>query len=171
MRVEDIDQVHALDRLSFTLPWPASAFRYELMENPHSLLWVVETGYPGPQIVGMAVTWIILDEAHIASIAVHPDYRRHGIGAWLLLISLRDAIKNGVSSATLEVRAGNLAAQRLYRRFRFEEVGRRPRYYRDNDEDAILMTVQVTRPVGQRETYLEWLERGGWSHDAGGDAR
>jgi ribosomal-protein-alanine N-acetyltransferase len=156
MSAGDLDQVQAIDQLSFSLPWPASAFRYELMDNPNSLLWVAESANPYPRILGMVVIWLILDEAHIATIAVHPDYRGHGIGARLLLIALLEAIQNGASTATLEVRNGNFNAQELYRRFRFEIAGRRPRYYRDNNEDALLMTVDLNRP------YMEWLERGGW---------
>lgn len=165
MLTGDLDQVQSIDQLSFSLPWPASAFRYELLENPHSLLWVAESTNPQPRILGLVVTWLILDEAHIATLAVHPDYRRHGIGARLLLVALVEAIQKGAKVATLEVRAENFGAQELYRRFRFEVVGRRPRYYRDNNEDAILMTVDLNHPIHGSETYLEWLRRGGWVTD------
>jgi len=162
MQLEDLEQVQALDQMSFSLPWPASAFRYELVENLSSRLWVAETGGQTPRVVGMIVIWQILDEAHIASIAVHPDFRKLGIGARILSVGLIDAIRAGSILATLEVRAHNTAAQALYHRFRFEEVGRRPRYYKDNQEDALLMTVVFERAGSQGESYLEWLERGRW---------
>jgi len=71
--------------------------------------------------------------------------------------ALRETIHKGYRLATLEVRASNTAAQTLYRRFQFEVVGSRPRYYRDNNEDALIMTVN-----GLGETYLNWLDSGAW---------
>jgi ribosomal-protein-alanine N-acetyltransferase len=110
---------------------------------------------------------MILDEAHIANIAVHPEFRRRGVGASLLAVALKDALQKGLRTATLEVRAQNTGAQSLYRIFGFEEVGRRLRYYRDNNEDALLMTVDLTKPRGGGETYQMWLERGGWKSGKG----
>ncbi|MCX8061506.1 MAG: GNAT family N-acetyltransferase, partial [Anaerolineales bacterium] len=74
-------------------------------------------------------------------LAVHPDYRRRGIATKLLKTALRECARLGMRSATLEVRAGNLEAQALYRRFGFEVVGRRRAYYQDNHEDALIMTL------------------------------
>jgi len=143
MRVEDLASVHQIDCLSFSLPWPANAFRYELIENPHSRLWVAEVeGCDGVGIVvGAIVVWLVVDEAHIATLAVHPNYRHRGIGTQLLHTALRECACEGMRSATLEVRAGNLEAQALYQRFGFEVVGRRRAYYQDNHEDAIIMTL------------------------------
>lgn len=147
MQEEDLAQVLAVDRLSFSLPWPESAFRYELFENRHSRLWVAEwTDADGVKtVVGAVVVWFLVDEAHIATLAVHPDYRRRGIGQRLLVEVLRTALQMGMVTATLEVRQGNLAAQELYRKFGFRVVGRRPRYYKDNQEDALIMTVYVKK--------------------------
>jgi [ribosomal protein S18]-alanine N-acetyltransferase len=155
MALKDIDAVQVIDRLCFALPWPASAYRYELNENPMSRLWVAERTIPdgSPVIVGVVVLWFILDEAHVATIAVHPNQQRLGIGRSLMLAALRQAVANNSSMATLEVRTGNQAARQLYSDLGFEIVGRRPRYYRDNNEDALIMTVS---PLGQ--TYLTRLE-------------
>ncbi len=144
MRMEDLDQVVAIDRLSFSMPWPASAYRFELLENPMSLLWVAEVEPAGEpaKIVGVIVVWLILDEAHIATLAVLPDYRDKGYGSRLIVEGMKEAIRKGAHSATLEVRAGNLNAQSLYRRFGYKVVGTRPRYYRDNQEDAWIMTLK-----------------------------
>jgi ribosomal-protein-alanine N-acetyltransferase len=101
----------------------------------------------------MIVVWRILDEAHVATIAVDPEYRGRGIGRRLLVQGLKSAIQNGSRIATLEVRASNITAQNLYRSFSFEVVGRRQRYYRDNNEDALIMTVS-----NLGEEYLRWLE-------------
>lgn len=155
MQTSDLEQVRDIDRLSFSMPWPESAYRYELNENPRSLLWVAENIEENgeKQVVGSIVVWLILDEAHIAAIAVHPYHRGRGIGRKLLVTALRASIQKGSHSATLEVRANNLIAQNLYRHFRFKVTGNRPRYYRDNNEDALIMTVN-----NLGDAYLEWLE-------------
>jgi [ribosomal protein S18]-alanine N-acetyltransferase len=159
MQAADLAQVQSIDRLSFSIPWPASAYRYELFENDLSLLWVAELVSPETPklIIGVIVVWLVLDEAHIATLSVHPDYRGHGIGQTLVATALAAAVRKRMLSATLEVRAGNLVAQRLYERFRFEVVGRRVRYYRDNNEDALIMTINRLDSA-----YLEWLENEAW---------
>jgi [ribosomal protein S18]-alanine N-acetyltransferase len=91
------------------------------------------------------VGWMFVDEIHIATIATHPDYRRQGIGRKLLSHILRQALEEGAESSFLEVRESNLAAQEMYRQFGYEPAGRRKRYYRDNDEDAILMNLGSLR--------------------------
>ena len=80
------------------------------------------------------------DEAHISTIAVHPDWRGLGLGEWLLLALLEAGQVLGAETATLEVRPSNEPALALYQKYQFEEVGRRPRYYSDNDEDALIFT-------------------------------
>jgi ribosomal-protein-alanine N-acetyltransferase len=90
----------------------------------------------------MIVSWIVIDELHIATFATHPGFRRQGVGSQLLKDALDDASRAGARRAFLEVRASNAAAQEMYRKFGFEVVGRRPRYYRDNSEDAVLMTLE-----------------------------
>jgi [ribosomal protein S18]-alanine N-acetyltransferase len=153
MQMEDIEQVVAIDRLSFSLPWPTSSYRFELLENKTSRLWVSEQIGDGSQgrIVAMIVVWNIVDEAHIATIAVHPEYRRLGIGKHLLAYALKDAVQQGMHTSTLEVRAGNQAAQVMYRQFGFETVGIRLRYYQDNQEDALIMTARL-------ENLASWIQ-------------
>ena len=157
MTLLDIPQVHAVDRQSFNLPWPEKSYQYELTQNPNSILWVAEAlpDQPGltPRIVGMIVVWFIVDEAHIAALEVHPEFRRRGLSKKLLALGLKVAIQLGAIESTLEVRESNLAAQKLYEKFGFREVGRRLHYYRDNNEDAVLMTV---KDLGT--AYLSWLE-------------
>lgn len=91
-------------------------------------------------VIGYAGFWFILDEAHISTIAVHPAWRGQGVGEQLLAALLERVLDLGAVSATLEVRVSNEPAQALYRHYAFEIVGRRKRYYRDNGEDALLMT-------------------------------
>ncbi|MCX7608058.1 MAG: ribosomal protein S18-alanine N-acetyltransferase [Anaerolineales bacterium] len=138
MTLADVPAVYEIDRLSFSLPWTEGSFRYEVAENPHSRSWVAEVD---GRVVGMLVLWLVLDEAHIATIATHPDYRRQGIGERLLLYALRSARAEGARRAFLEVRVGNRAAQALYKKYGFVVDGVRPKYYKDNNEDALLMSL------------------------------
>lgn len=139
MTLDDLDQVVAIDRASFSLPWPERSFRFELTDNPASRCWVVEME---GRVIAALVLWLIVDEAHIATIATHPEHRRQGIGEALMVYALKSASQEGAQSAFLEVRAGNAAAQAMYKKFGFVEAGVRPRYYKDNSEDAILMSLE-----------------------------
>ena len=139
MTLDDIEQVVAIDQGSFSLPWPERSFRFEVTDNPASRAWVAESD---GKIVGMIVAWLFVDEVHIATIATHPDFRRQGIASRLLTHVLQYVMSEGAKSSFLEVRAGNTIAQEMYRKLGFEESGRRPRYYKDNGEDAILMTLE-----------------------------
>lgn len=153
MAIEDVARVHKIDTLSFSMPWPERSYRFEVVENVNSSCWVAEALPPdGPaEVVGMIVNWIILDEVHIATLAVHPDYRRYGIARKLLVHGLLEGVQRGGRLAYLEVRAGNLAAQALYQRFGFVVAGVRPRYYKDNSEDALLMTLDPLDPSRIKE--------------------
>lgn len=158
MEPGDIPQVMAIDRLAFPQPWSEQSYRFELLENQHShfIVALVQAAQPARRtwlarffaraaerlVVGYAGLWLVVDEAHINTLAVHPDWRRRGIGEKLLLELLGIARAHKALTATLEVRVSNLAAQQLYRRYGFEEVGRRGRYYRDG-EDALLMTAKL----------------------------
>ena len=139
MIMDDLEQVVAIDQVSFSLPWPARSFQLELTDNPVSRCWVVDLD---GRIVGMVVAWLIVDEIHIATIATHPDFRKQGIGKNLLAHTLRSAKEEGAVTSFLEVRESNDAALDLYRKFGFVESGRREGYYKDNGEDAILMSLE-----------------------------
>lgn len=154
MREDDLEKVAEIDQLSFSMPWPKRVYAYEIHENQNSLSWVAEIRSPDGrrQVCGMIVIWIILDKAHIATFAVHPDHRGKGLAKRMLKTALIAAINHGTTQATLEVRAGNYKAQELYQHFKFEEDGQRPRYYKDNNEDAIIMTIS---DLGKE--YLNWL--------------
>ncbi len=140
MTSQDVPAVSQIDRMSFSLPWPEHSFQYEVAENRLARCWVAET--EDRRIAAMIVSWIIVDEMHIATIATHPDFRRQGIGSADTGDALQDGMDAGAHLAFLEVRACNQAAQAMYRKFGFTVNGRRPRYYRDNGEDAILMTLE-----------------------------
>jgi ribosomal-protein-alanine N-acetyltransferase len=145
MRPEDLVQVHEIDRLSFTMPWPKRSFNFELNRKDVSWCWVAELDDPEVEnlIVGMAVVWLIVDEAHIATFAVHPDYRAIGVGKRLFAKILSHAKQSGIQTAILDVRETNKIAQKLYSQFGFQVTGRRKRYYMDTREDALIMAVSL----------------------------
>lgn len=149
MTIEDVPAVAQLDQLSFSLPWTERSFHFEVTSNPASRCWVAEQA---GRIVGVVVAWLLVDEMHIATIATHPDFRRQGI-AWALLAHvLKLGADEGALSSFLEVRESNLVAQAMYRKFGYEVTGRRPRYYKDNGEDAILMTLENLQDRVDTET-------------------
>jgi ribosomal-protein-alanine N-acetyltransferase len=153
MTLEDLPEVLAIDRLSFPSPWPERSYRYELAENRASTLLVADREEDGSRrVVGYLGFWLIADEVHISTLAVHPDERGQGIGRRLLQDGLRVARARGARMATLEVRPSNKVAIELYRDFGFKLVGRRAGYYRDNGEDALLMTLHRLR------SRSEWAE-------------
>jgi ribosomal-protein-alanine N-acetyltransferase len=136
----DIPAVHEIDQSSFPLPWPERSFHFELTGNPNSRCWVGELE---GRVVAMLVIWMIVDEAHVATIAIHPDFRHQGLGRQLLDHALKVAVEEGALRSFLEVRESNLEAQAMYHQFGFVEDGRRPHYYHDNGEDAILMSTKL----------------------------
>ena len=149
MRVGDLPAVHAIEHASFESPWPPDAYRSELETNrlaQYLVLWADE------EIVGFGGMWMMVDEAHVITFAIHPLWRRQHIGERLLLAMLDIAIDGGAHEATLEVRLSNLPARRLYEKFGFRPVGLRPRYYSDNGEDALIMTTDQlgAPPMRQR---------------------
>jgi len=138
----DVTAIWAIEQASFPTPWSRWSFLAELGHgNSHTL--VAGPAPPQPwQTWGYLIFWVVLDEMHILNLAVAPDRRRRGIARRLLAEGLAQARELGAALAWLEVRTSNLAAQALYESFGFREVGRRPGYYDDTREDAILLTLE-----------------------------
>nr|WP_186428955.1 ribosomal protein S18-alanine N-acetyltransferase [Clostridium sp. BSD9I1] len=134
--LEDIFSIYEISTLCFPISWSITSIKGELTSNTHARYVVaVENDI----VVGFAGLWIIVDEGHVTNIAVHPDFRRKGIGT-LLMDKLMFISKNeNLIGLTLEVRKSNLSAQNLYKQFGFIEEGVRKNYYSDNGEDAIIM--------------------------------
>ncbi len=156
MRLDDVSAVHEIERLSFATPWPAYAFEQELKGNRLARYVVARAG---ERVVGFAGLWLMVDEAHITTFGVHPDWRRQGIGRQLLLNVAELSVAIGARRMTLEVRVSNAAAQALYRSFGFEIVGRRPHYYTDDGEDALVMTTPALREPHMRQIVAGQRER------------
>jgi ribosomal-protein-alanine N-acetyltransferase len=165
MQVAHVAQVMDIERESFSLPWPESAYRYEVMQNDWAHYYVLVTHPSAPSappdvsswqrlwqvfrsrpagkritIAGYGGFWLMYDEAHISTLAVRIAQRGRGFGELLLIAMLHQAQRLKASRATLEVRVSNTVAQRLYAKYGFEQVGRRKAYYNDNREDALILT-------------------------------
>ena len=175
MAVGDIPTVTAIENIVFTLPWSPSSFRYEVVDNASSVYLVLryrpwsrpDTSpllrpvrrllRPGRQdlsVLGYAGFWMMVDEAHICTLALRPEWRGRGLGELLLASLIEKAMEHPVQMVTLEVRVGNTVAQSLYRKYGFQVVGRRKRYYSDNGEDAHIMSTDDIRS----DDYLAHLE-------------
>lgn len=137
LTVEHLSTLVELDKACFNGLWTLEGYLREL-ESPNShFLGIFAPLQSG--LLGMGCFWSILEEAHITILAIHPQYHRQGLGQALLYTLLRSASDRGLERATLEVRASNQEAISLYQKFGFKTAGRRPRYYKDNDEDALIL--------------------------------
>jgi len=169
MRLADIAAVHEIERLSFTTPWPVYAFEQELTANRLARYVVARAG---STVVGFGGVWLMVDEAHVTTIGVHPHWRRQGVGRRLMVALIDLAEELRASRVTLEVRAGNLGAQALYAELGFKVAGRRTNYYTDDGEDALVMTTSLLRSPSMRQAVArarDRLDRAGASEleDAG----
>lgn len=143
MTLADIPGVMAIEAASFPVPWSVEAYRFEIADNPNAYCIVVED--TAGALAGFAVLWMLHDEAHVGTIASAPAFRQRGVGELLLLELMAEALRRDAIFITLEVRVSNAAAQALYGKHGFVEVGRRKRYYPNNREDALIMTVEDFR--------------------------
>lgn len=169
MQLEDVSEVSRVERQCFSNAWPQSAYRRELRNQHNNYYIVLreysnsdgkseqnaqEQRSPlnllpfrrktpeqlaSAPIIGFAGMWILLDEAHVTTIGVLPQYRGRGLGEMLLLDLFDEAMRRGAEWVTLEVRVSNEPAQALYTKYGFTRQGVRRRYYSDNGEDAYIM--------------------------------
>ena len=152
MTVEDIPAVVALEHVLFSLPWTEEMFRKEIESNFFSFPWVLQSS---GEIVGYIVLWIILEEMHIATIGVSPEWQRRGFGKLLMTWALFWGKKMEAETATLEVRPSNEVAVSLYSGLGFQVVGRRKRYY-SNKEDALIMTKESLEKEEVASLWEKW---------------
>lgn len=139
MTLLDLNDVAAIEQLSFTNPWQREAFEHELTRNEVSHPLVARSVSFGKPVAGYCICWVVADQMHIQNLAVHPAHRTRGLGRLLLTHALDLARRAGATSAFLEVRASNVAAQALYRALGFTVVTRRANYYSQPAEDALLL--------------------------------
>ena len=185
MHVDDLPDVHRIDAQSFPYQWSTATYINELRAPQHSRYVVVRVSphlpgssastapvsplqrllnrwrttvvAPAPRlpIAGHAGIWLSVDDGHITTIAVHPDYRRQGVGELLMLGLIDQAYDLNAQQLTLEVRVSNIAAQNLYVKFGFRHQGERKRYYTDNGEDASIMWTDDIHSAAFRERVHE----------------
>jgi ribosomal-protein-alanine N-acetyltransferase len=140
----DIQQIAAIERLSFDQPWSVESFVHELsLPFSRTIVGLSNDGSRG-EIIGYLCRWLVADECHILSVAVAPQFRRSGIGEILMGEAIAEAAVKGVAIITLEVRRSNLAARNLYRKLNFAERRIRKNYYGPG-EDAIIMERRLNR--------------------------
>lgn len=148
MQSADLPRVVEIEKQCFGERWTINAFANELANTASSYF----VSSADNQIVGYAGYWLILEEAHITTIGIEPRFQRRGWGEVLLMHLIEHAARAGAKWLTLEVRASNVAAQKLYEKYGFTSLGRRRAYYQDNNEDALIMW---TENIGQ----LDYQER------------
>jgi ribosomal-protein-alanine N-acetyltransferase len=152
MQESDLDQVLMIETSSFSSPWTEEMFRHEFLRTSISRCFVAkpkkaEGNVPVQEgeVLGYVCFWIIGDEMQVANLAVHPSWRRRGIGRALLRCALDLGSSHEAKMAVLEVRASNVGAQRLYRNLGFQVVGTRKGYYQSPAEDALVMARDIAR--------------------------
>ncbi len=137
MTLADVRAVTRIEALSFSTSWPASAFASELNDNKLAYYFVGRIG--SGEIVAYGGIWVILEDAHVTTIAVLPDSRGRRYGEELLVRLIREAMDRGASYISLEARESNVVAQNLYRKYGFSIISTRRGYYSDNGENAVVM--------------------------------
>jgi ribosomal-protein-alanine N-acetyltransferase len=133
--------VLAIERESYPTPWSENAFIHEMERNPFARPHVGTGG--GGEVVGYICPWLIFEELRINNVAVAPAWRCRGVGESLIRFALRLGGANECAAATLEVRPSNVAARTLYVRLGFQVTSTRPRYYSDDGEDALVMSLSL----------------------------
>ncbi|MFY9213467.1 MAG: ribosomal protein S18-alanine N-acetyltransferase [Tissierellaceae bacterium] len=133
---DDVDQIAEIEKECFATPWPREAFLTEIRENKLARYIVAEVD---GKLAGYGGMWLIINEAHITNIAVKKEYRGLGIGNRIVESLIYYCTAHNIERMTLEVRKSNIVAQNLYKKYGFVEYGIRPRYYADNNEDAVIM--------------------------------
>jgi ribosomal-protein-alanine N-acetyltransferase len=177
MSLADLDQVIAIERVAFSAPWSVHAYRYEILKNAYSTMLVGRQAPATPKwlellpllkpvrrspVLSYGGFWLLVDDAHISTIAVDTKWQGRGLGELIFVSLLDEGAKLGAQRATLEVRVSNLPAQGLYQKYGFRTVSRQKRYYADNNEDAYIM---VTPPFESPEFQANLNHRRGQLHE------
>jgi ribosomal-protein-alanine N-acetyltransferase len=174
MHLADLPTISFIERQVFATPWSIQAYRQEVLyhETASYLVLRYAGARPGgggawqrpwgarqdPTLLGYGGVWMILEEAHISTLAVRPEWREQGLGELLLAALIEQALEQAAETVTLEVRESNRAAQGLYVKYGFETVGLRKRYYPDNQEDALIMSTPPIQTAAYRTDYKARVE-------------
>jgi len=151
MQKSDVNQVAVIEELSYgNHHWARESF-YSEINNRVAKYYTAKN--EKNEILGYIGTWHIVDEAHITTIAVHPDVRRQHIADALIVKSLEDCYNEFIKYITLEVRVSNIPAIKLYEKYGFKSLGTRKGYYQDNNEDALIMWTENIFSDEYKELY------------------
>lgn len=168
LETDQLDAVVELDQRSLGGMWTIEGYRRE-MDSPNSDLLILQQMTP-QQILGVGCVWAILDEAHITTLAIDPTVQRQGWGSVMLQALLRAARRRELEWATLEVRVSNLGAIALYKKFGFESVGERKKYYQNPEENALILWRKGLQRSEFGQKLEDWeqeigdrLQQSGWS--------
>ncbi len=152
MKAQDVPEVMEIESVSFGRHhWSDDSFYNELgnqVGRYYSLL-----DKQAGKVIGYLGQWFIVDESHITTVAVHPDYRGNSLGELMIVQALERCMGSSIHWVTLEVRVSNYSAQNLYYKYGFSSVGIRPKYYQDNQEDALIMTTSDIHSETYRNRY------------------
>jgi len=165
MEIDHLDHIMEIEQVAFPTHWSRAVFKRELTTNKNGHYWTIQPdnklpirtvgksnkslAEPPPAILCYGGFWLLGEEAHIVSVATHPQWRQRGLAKKLMLVLLDKAILLGATEVTLEVRTSNIAARALYGNLGFIEVGRRKNYYPPTEkfgesEDALILTRKMT---------------------------
>lgn len=139
MELSHVDMVYEIEELSFITPWSKKSIKDEVKNKTGRYIVIMDQD----KVISYGGFWLVLDEANINNVAVHPDYRGKGISKLLMDNLIEIAVSEGAKTMYLEVRSSNSIAQKLYKGLNFKMIGLRSRYYIDTDEDAIVMMKEL----------------------------
>ncbi len=147
-QADEIEPILAIEQRSFRWPWGRLSFEGELScQNAANFIVKSADSGTGEQVIAYAFVRLVADELHLLKIAVSPAWRGKGIARQLLERCFHAGIEKGANSVHLEVRPSNSPAVELYLKLGFEVIGRRPKYYKDTKEDALLMVKHLKEEV------------------------
>jgi [ribosomal protein S18]-alanine N-acetyltransferase len=147
----DLDAVADLEGRCFTNPWTREALAGELARSDVARVFVARL--PGDPVAAFCSCWFVADQLHINTIAVGAAFRRSGIATQLMLYVMAEAVRHGARRATLEVRASNTAARKLYESLGFTVAAVRPCYYTQPEEDALILWKENLPDLNNPESW------------------
>lgn len=154
MSLEDVQGVMIVEKACFGEGWTSTPFEKEI-ERPDCYYFVAKDG---DTVIGYSGGWLIVEELHVIIMGVKPTYRKHKIGQRLLINLLRAGIMNGAKWSTLEVKANNTPAQKMYEKFRYTVKGRRKQYYQQDKQDALIMWTEEI-DTNEYNIHLDNIEK------------
>lgn len=140
MELQDLANVEKVEAAAYNNPWPHDIFYREMTENNHAHYFVATLE---SEVIGYGGMWLVVDDAQITNIAIHPSHRGFKFGEKLFRHMFDYGVYHGMKRLSLEVRESNIIAQRMYEKFGLVRAGIRKNYYTDDHEDAVVMWVSV----------------------------